>query len=334
MKARTLAVISMLALAACGGGGGGGSTSPPAGGAPPAPTTAPQGSGSFAMAIGIPKRAPSAAGRQPRYVSPGTASLAFYDGTTLIYVANLSIDSSQQFTTVYSKSGPTSVAPGSCTDNNTTEVCTLTVTAPIGAHKFDLIAYGHSQGATPAPSSIGRRPSDVGTPPTFQGVITSEGELSVTLSPGANPGATLTMLGVADTVAYSGVNTAAYNATSTFGFRIEDAASSQILTPGDYDNGPITITAAPSGIVTITPNSFTTPPATLGDQSFDVKCVNSSGGAVTISFNAKTQPNTAYASGLTHSTANYSPAVIQTIAFTCDPASATIPITVDGKGRQ
>ena len=49
---------------------------------------------------------------------------------------------------------------------------------------------------------------------------------------------------------------------------------------------------------------------------------------MTISFNAGTHPNATYASGLTYSTSNYSPAVIATIPFTCDPASATIPITV------
>jgi hypothetical protein len=101
------------------------------------------------------------------------------------------------------------------------------------------------------------------------------------------------------------------------------------VAPGSaYDNGPVTITAAPAGIVTITPNSIATPPASQGDQNFSVTCINANGGAVTISFNARTTPNTAYASALTYTTSNYSGAVIATQPFSCDSSTATIPITV------
>jgi len=333
MTIRYLAALlaSTFALAACGGGGGSG-TAPaaPAAPAPPAATTAPQTVATIPMSISIPRKSPSGSARDPQFLSPGTAALAFYDGTTLIYVANLFLDSGTQFVTVYSKSGSTTLAPGTCTFTNTTATCGLTVTSTIGAHKFDLIAYPVSQGQSgpaPAPRTI----SDVGTPPVFTGVISSEGELSVTLSAGANPGQTLTMLGVASKVLLAGPPNGPYNAATQFGYRIEDSTNAQIVTPGNYDNGPITITAAPSGIVTIAPNSFTTPPASNGDQNFNVTCINANGGAVTISFNAQTHPNTAYASGLTYSASNYSGATIATVAFTCDSASATIPITVQGK---
>jgi hypothetical protein len=137
------------------------------------------------------------------------------------------------------------------------------------------------------------------------------------------------MLGVADKVLIAGAANGPYNQATLFGYRIEDSTNSQIVAPGNaYDNGPVTITAAPAGIVTITPNSISTPPASVGDQNFSVTCVNANGGSVTISFNAKTSPNTAYASGLTYSASNYSAAVIATKTFSCDPSTATIPITV------
>ncbi len=334
MRARLLsaALIAASALAACGGGGG---TTNPGGPAVPAATTAPviapQGGATIPMSISIPRKTASAKARAPQFLSSSVAAIAIYDGSTLLYVANVEVDSGTQFTTVYAKSGTTSVAPGSCTFTNSRATCTLTITSTVGPHAFDVIAYplpqGTQGGATP--TARARSVSDTGTPPAFVGVISSEGELSVTLSPGANPGQTLTLLGVADQVLYAGLSEAAYNSVTTYGYRIEDSTSAQIVQPGNaYDNGPVTITASPSGIVTIAPNSIATPPASVGDQNFDVTCVNAAGGAVTISFNAGTHPNATYASGLTYSASNYASTPIATIPFTCDPASATIPVTV------
>jgi hypothetical protein len=319
MQPRHLAALaSTLALAACGGGGGTTGTAPAAPAVPLA-TAAPaaQAAATIPMTITIPLgKGPSGSRRSPAFISPSIGSLAVYDGTTLLYVANVSLDSGTQFQTVYAKSGTTSVAPGTCTFTNSTATCNLTITSTVGPHKFDLIMYPGSQG------------SPTQTPPTFTGVISSEGELSVTLSPGTNPGQTMTLLGVADKIIYAGLSENAFNSVTTYGYRIEDSTNSQIVQPGSaYDNGPVTITAAPAGIVTIAPSSIGTPPATTGDQNFTVTCVNSAGGTVTISFNTRTSPNTAYGSGLTYTTSNYSGATIATIPFTCDPASATIPIT-------
>jgi hypothetical protein len=328
MRHWAAAVASTVALAACGGGGGGtvpGTTVPAA-----PPTAAPQSLATVPMSLSFPLRKPSGSRRSPQFLSPDVGSMAVYDGATLIYVVNLSLDSTPQFTTVYAKSGTTTAAFGSCTFTNSAAICTLTITTTIGPHKFGLIAYPGSQG-TQATSLI-RTPLDTGTVPVFRGVISSEGELSVTLSPGTNPGQTLTMLGVASRASVAGPGIGSFNTASTFGYRLQDSTNSQIVQPGTvYDNGPVTITAAPSGIVTINPNSVATPPATLGDIFFDVTCVNASGGSVTISFNARTTPNTSYASGLAYSTGNYSAAVIATRDFTCDPSTATIPITVQGK---
>jgi hypothetical protein len=327
MRARQLAALAaMLAVAACGGGGGG-ATNPAA---PAAPTTAPQGLGTIPMTISIPRGTPSSSARSPQFLSPNIAALAVYDGATLIYVANLALDSTPQFTTVYAKSGSTTVAFGSCTFTSSAAICTLTITSTIGAHLFDLIGYPRSQGTQAQTAQ--RKVSDTGTPPVFAGVISSEGELSANLSPGTNPGQTLTLLGVASKIIFAGSSEAAFNSVTTYGYRLQDSTTSQIVLPGNaYDNGPITITAAPSGIVTIAPNSIATPPSAAGDQNFTVTCINASGGTVTISFNARTSPNATYASGLTYSTSNYSGATIATTPFTCDPNSSTIPITVQGK---
>jgi hypothetical protein len=311
------AVVAVAGVAACGGGGGGGASSPAP--APPVPTAAPmQDQGTFTMTLAIPRGSPSATQRSPRYLSPNVGSIAIYDGATVVYVANLSLDSTPQFTTVYQRPGSTSVAFGSCTFTSQRTNCTLNVTTTIGAHTFGFVAYPGSQPA--------------GSPPVFTGVISSEGEFSVSLSPGTNPAQTVTLLGVASKVVIAGAASGAFNTATTFGYRIQDSTNSQIVQPGNaYDNGPVTITAAPPGVVTIAPNSIATPPASVGDQNFAVTCTNAAGGAVTISFNTRTSPNTAYASGLTYSPSNYSGAVIATQPFTCNPDTATIPITVQGK---
>jgi hypothetical protein len=328
MKTRYLAAILTSTLLVAGCGGGSTNAGAPVTPAIPVATNAPTAPATVPMTIAIPLRGSSSSARSAQFFSPGTGSLAVYDGATLLYVANLSLDSSTQFATVYAKSGSTTVAPGSCSFTSATATCTLTITSTVGAHKFGLVTYPGSQGQQQA-QALTRTVSDTGTPPVFTGVIASEGELSVTLSPGANPGQTLTMLGVADKVLIAGPANGPFNQATQFGYRIEDSTNSQIVQPGSaYDNGPVTITAAPAGIVTITPNSISTPPASVGDQNFSVTCVNANGGSVTISFNAKTSPNTAYASGLTYSASNYSPAVIATTTFSCDPSSATIPITV------
>ncbi|MDB5071382.1 MAG: hypothetical protein JWM87_2493, partial [Candidatus Eremiobacteraeota bacterium] len=255
MNARYLlaaGIASTIALAACGGGGG----TTPAPVTPPvtipvataAPITAPQDRAMIPMTLSIPRLTPSAAARSPRFLSPGVGSIAIYDGTTLIYVANLSLDSTPQFTTVYAKSGSTTVAFGSCTFTSSRATCTLTITSTVGPHAFDIIAYPGSQGQSgPAPAPPpAPQPADTGTPPLFTGVISSEGELSVSLSPGANPGQTLTMLGVADKVIVAHASNGPYNQATTFGYRIEDSTNSQIVQPGNaFDNGPVTITASP-----------------------------------------------------------------------------------------
>jgi hypothetical protein len=319
MKARYLAVLTAtIALAACGGGGGTAPSSPVAPAATPTPP--PPGVGTIPMTISIPLRTTSASARSPRFFSPGAGSLTIYDGSTLIYVANLALDSTPAFTTVYAKAGGTSVAFGSCTFTSSEATCTLTLTATTGAHNFDILVYPGSQPA--------------GSPPAITGVISSEGELSVTLNLGTNTGQTMTLLGVADKLIIAGPATGPFNQATQFGYRINDSTNSQIVLPGSaYDNGPITITAAPAGIVTIAPNSIATPPASVGDQNFNVTCVNSNGGAVTISVNALTSPTTSYASGLTYSTSNYSAATIGTAPFTCNPSTATIPITVNSRKR-
>jgi hypothetical protein len=307
----------MLALtfgaAGCGGGGG---TVGPAAPAPAAPTAAPASTATTTLSLSIPNRPGTSSARTPRYVSLGTRAIAFYDGATLVYVANL-LGTTPAFTTLYSKSGSTTVTPGDCTRGSLAQTCTLTVTTTAGAHTFGITAYADLQGGVTLPGSVQRNVSDVGTPPAFTGLILSEGELAVVLVGGSNPAQTMTLLGVADITQWFGSQTASFNQTATIGYIVQDARSGQIVLPGNYDNGPVTITASPSGILTFTPISQTTPPATNGSQTFDVKCTSGSGGLVTFTASAGTHPNATYASGLTYSSSNYSNGTLSTRTFRC-----------------
>ncbi len=273
----------------------------------------------MSLSISIPNRTgTSAAARTPRYVSDGTMALAIYDGATLLYVGNLFVTPGPAFSTLYAKSGSTTVTPGDCVKGSLRATCTLTITTTAGPHTFGMTAYGELQGGVVLPGSTQRTVSDTGTPPTFTGLILSEGELSMTAVGGTNPAQTITLLGVADIAQWFGAQTASFNQTATIGYIIQDARSGQIVLPGDtYDNGPVTITASPTGILTFTPVSQTTPPATNGSQTFDVKCSSGSGGLVTFTASAGTHPNATYASGLTYNSSNYSNGTLSTRTFRC-----------------
>ena len=243
-----------------------------------------------------------------------------YDGTTLIYVGNYSPSSPPSFNTVYVSNGPTRITGGSCDNGTPTSTCTVGVVTSPGSHAFDLMVYGNAQSGS-----------------TLTGVILSEGELIVNLSPGANAGQTLVPLGVADKATfvqptliyqlngngpYVGIIGTAY----TFQYSINDAANFQIIQPGAYDNAPVTIAETDgSNIVSMTPVSQSTPPATTGMQSFTVTCANA--GTATITASAATQPNTAYASQIGYNSSNYSSGTLGTTTLQCVPNSATLPIT-------
>jgi hypothetical protein len=311
MRARTAVLALALAVTGCGGGGG---TVAPS--APQASAPAPKGS--FSISISFPNpRTPSSSARRPSYLSDGTQALAVYDGATLLYAANLFLTTSPAFSTLYAKSGSNSVTPGDCTRGNLTSTCTLTISATGGQHTFGFTAYGDLQGGVMEEGSQ-RKVLDTGTPPTFTGLILSEGQFTMTVAGGTNPAQTVTLLGVADIAQWFGNQTASFNQTATIGYEIQDARSGQIVQPGTaYDNGPVTITVSPPGIVTFTPVSQSTPPTINGSQTFDVTCTSSSGGDVTFTASAGTQPNTAYASGLTYDSTNYSNGTLSTRTFRC-----------------
>ena len=312
-RARTALLVLALTATGCGGGG---STAAPS--APPVTAPAPVPSGSFSISLSIPNRKTSSSARTPSYLSDGTEALAVYDGATLIYVGNVFLGTTPAFMTVYAKSGGTTVTPGDCTRGNLASTCTLTLAATGGQHTFGFTAYGEYQGGYVAPEASQRRVLDTGTPPTFTGLILSEGEFTMTVAGGTNPAQTVTLLGVADIAQWFGNQTASFNQTMTIGYAIQDARSGQIIQPGStYDNGPITITASPSGIVTFTPVSQTTPPTTNGSQTFDVKCTSTGGGDVTFTASAGTHPTTAWASGLTYDSSNYSSGTLSTRTFRC-----------------
>jgi hypothetical protein len=97
-----------------------------------------------------------------------------------------------------------------------------------------------------------------------------------------------------------------------------DAAAFQIVQPGNYDNGPVTITASPAPLASIAPISQNAPPSVTGNQTFSLRCTGENGGQVTITASAQAAPNTTYASGLTYTTSNYAPTTLGTTTFFCD----------------
>ena len=325
---RTIAALGVTAtlMAACGGGTG--ST-----GAPPVGSSQSESGvgkvtlsaafGAVAVTASGKRRSPASGTRRPSFITPGLQSLAIYDGATLIYVADVDLAGSPQFATVYAnpdKNGRDTVIPGACTNNSTTETCQLEIDAKPGDHTYGLIAYPRSQTAAPA------------GPPAFVGVISSEGQVFVTVHPHDTVAASLVMLGVASNAYLAGPDEAANNQTVQFNYQIWDSTPLQILTPGAYDNGPVTISAVPDGIATITPpTSFASPAPSPGTQTFSVTCVSPNGGPAVISLQAGLQPNTSYASGLTYSAANYSTGVLASAVLVCDASPATIPITVQGR---
>ena len=300
--------LTALSLVACGGGGASGP------GGAPLPRS-PDRAATMKMSLAIPIRKRSSHKRRPQFVSPGLQSVALYDSSLLIWVANVSLG---VFTTVYAAPGAaTTVTPGACTILPTTETCTVNLTTTPGPHVFDLVAYPTQQSATPPPCNV-----DVCSPIGFTGVISSEGELNITLTGGPNPPATLTMLGVASGATITGPSSVqlAYNTPTPFLYQILDSAAAQILTPGDYDNGPVTWAASPSGIVTLDRSSDSTPPSAPGDQTLTVTCTNTAGGAATITVSANSSPNTLYASTLVYSSANYwGGGALATLNVTCNP---------------
>lgn len=332
MRAIRLAAPLALTLVfgACSGGG--------SSGAPVAPIAGPlvPGSATFSLSVTVPSKLVTASARSPQYVSPGTAAIAVYDGSTAIYVGNFNAAANPQFTTVFAKTGTTSVTGGTCVPAGSASTCTVTITTTIGAHTFDVITYPVSQGV--AAQASGRAPLDIGTLPTFTGVILAEGELTVTLSPGTNTGQTITLLGVADhgnlvgptltqRLNGNGALVGVIGTTYTFTYTITDSANFQIVQPGNYDNGPVTIAETDgNNIVTMTPISQPAPPAAAAAQSFNVVCANN--GTATITAAAQTKPTATYASGLTYSASNYAPATIGTATLQCVPNSATLPVTI------
>ncbi len=308
---RVVAVGLTLAFGGCAGAGGSASLAA-------APEKVATSTGSMSLAISIPNRKPSGAARKPSYVDSGTKAVAFYDGSTLVYAANIDLTSATPFMTLFATTSGTVVTPGTCTRGPLTSTCTFTLSAATGQHTFGLTTYDDLQGGVVMPGSVRRQVSDTGTPPTFTGIIVAEGQLSMVVVGGPNPPQTITLLGVADIAQWFGPQTASFNQTATVGYEIQDAGSSQIITPGNaYDNGPVTITASPSGILTFTPITQTTPPSINGSQTFDVTCTSSSGGQVTFTASAGTQPNTAYPFGITYSSSNYSSGTLSTRGFRC-----------------
>ncbi len=149
------------------------------------------------------------------------------------------------------------------------------------------------------------------------------------------------MLGVADQVAFAPIVTPytySNGATTipnvgvvgvgsyTIVATIEDASGATIVLPGAYDNGPVAFAETDNAnVLSFSPASYATPPASPTPVSFTVQCLNP--GVATIAALAKTKPNTNWASRLTYSSANYATSPLGTTTFRCVPNSASVPVT-------
>ena len=110
----------------------------------------------FPLSFVIPAKPviPTSVARAPRYTSPGTASVAVYDGATLIYVGNYTPPTT--IATVYGKTGSTTVTSGACTAGTSSQTCTLTISTSIGAHTFGVVTYPVPQGTQSGEASFAR----------------------------------------------------------------------------------------------------------------------------------------------------------------------------------
>jgi len=145
MRARYfVSLATVVALGGCAAGSGGS-------GAPVAPIAAPfvPSTATFPLSFVIPNKTvqSTSAARAPRYASQGTASIAIYDGPTVIYVANYNQLANPQFTTVFAKTGTTSIVSGTCVAGSSSQTCTVTILTTIGTHSFDVIMYPVAQGS-------------------------------------------------------------------------------------------------------------------------------------------------------------------------------------------
>ncbi|HZO92568.1 MAG TPA: hypothetical protein VFB22_02275 [Candidatus Baltobacteraceae bacterium] len=299
-----------------------------------APTSAPQATGTLSITFTIPLPGGAGTGassRAPAYISPNTRSVSFYDGKSLVYVANINLTAKPPtVTTVYSSGNEVRDLSCQMESDGYQAVCTEVLDATCSSHTFDMIAYPNAQ--TKSRSGV----------VSGGGIILSEGELGpYTVKKGDNGSHEIILLGVAAiahfapiTTPYSysdGTNT--YTnvgvvgvGTYTVSAAIDDASGATIVLPGDYDNGPVTFSETDgSKILSFAPASYTTPPASPAPVSFSVQCVNP--GVATISALAKTKPDTSYASKLTYTSANYASSPIGSQTFRCVADAASLPVT-------
>ncbi|HZO92570.1 MAG TPA: hypothetical protein VFB22_02285 [Candidatus Baltobacteraceae bacterium] len=349
---RLATAAALIALLAGCGGGGGGSTSIPGSAVPqnlsqatptPPTTTSSSSRATVTVAVSIPHRkAGGGLVRRPDYISSGTQAILFYDGNTIAGVINVNTSiPSPTATIVWAGSGSDTISNASCSAGATADTCMATVTTTIGAHTFGMVAYDQPVStSSPSPSPTAKPTSERRVPDALYGggVILSEGQSSaVTLQPGSNPGATITLNGVAAAASMPAITTPyTYNEQSNVGvvgvgtytgsITIEDASFATITTPGTFDNGPVAVTEQDAnGIVSITNGSWSNPPSTAGAESYTVSCLKA--GTATLQATAKTSPNTSYVFHITYSSANYATSPIATLNFTCVANSASLPIT-------
>ncbi|HZO92569.1 MAG TPA: hypothetical protein VFB22_02280 [Candidatus Baltobacteraceae bacterium] len=341
---RSAAAAGVVALLT----GCGGSSSAPVAALPhgvatttPGLSTSSSGRATVTVSFRIPlkKRASSSASRRPDYISSGTQAVAFFDGTTVAGVVNVDLSSDPQTSTVVYAGGPNDgIANASCSGADIVYTCTATLATTVGAHTFFMVTYDEpvsTSSPSPTPSSSPKPTAERRLPDALyeNGIILAEGQsVPLSLQPGTNPGATITLNGVAATTEFAEfeepdgvvvrpalrapnqgvVGDGQYDIEMV----IEDASGNVITTPGTFDNGPVIVSEQDAnGILTITAGTFTTPPDTSVNVDFFVSC--NKPGTATIQATANTKPDTAYVARLPYNSSDYASSPIGTTTFQC-----------------
>jgi len=209
MTRKTLALIALIALAACGGGGG--SSSSP--GAAPAPAGG-AAKGTAQIVITVPPSGKSTSGvRRTRYVSSATKSLVISSGGSVVTVANLSASS-----------------PGCTTLGSGALQCTVNADLNAGTSTVTFSAYDQ-------PGGLGNKLSTASMNATITGGAVNP--LNVVLN-GVVQHLTL------DFSYPNGQGAAVENVPLTIGVLVnaQDASGNTIVGPGGYadaNGNPVTI---------------------------------------------------------------------------------------------
>jgi hypothetical protein len=250
---RALIVLATMFLAGCGGGGSSGASAPvaPATQAPPDGALTSNGSNTAQLTIhfAAPGATTASTQRSPKFVSPST--------TQITVTVNL-VNGAAPPAWVTPNPQVTALAVGTnCTLSGGTETCTIPVMAPPGVVNY---TFAVSDGTH-----------------TLATLTANE-----TLAQGTNNSLSVTLQGIASTVAVTGASLAANSSigSEVLTVNASDVDGNLIVAPGNYNN-PITLTDNDlTGVTSLSVNGVGSSPSVVVTAPTDVVRLNYNGQAV------------------------------------------------------